>query len=63
MDELKKRIEELLYAINVTKTAFKYCSTPAIKDLYLQNIKYYEEEILLAEMTLAAYNNVKGHDQ
>jgi hypothetical protein len=63
MQELKVRIENLLYAISATETAFRHCSTPYLKDLYLQNIKYYREEILLAEMTLATYTNATSQDQ
>lgn len=63
MAELKKRIEDLHYAISVTKTAFKYCDTPSLKDLYLQNIDYYTSEILIAESRMLAYTNGKLEEQ
>lgn len=63
MNELKKRIKDLYYAIQATETAFRYCSTPSLKDLYLQNIDHYKREIVLAETELLSYTETSIKEQ
>jgi hypothetical protein len=63
VQDLKKRIEDLHFAIRMTQTYFRQCSTPYLKDLYLQNIDYYHAEILIAEGQLLAYTNSSAKDQ
>lgn len=49
---LKERIKDLEYAIIQTQICFDNCDTPSIKDLYLQGIVYYKEELILARSIL-----------
>jgi hypothetical protein len=62
MKELKERLEELYLAVRLTKTAFRNCDTPSLKDLYLANLEYYATEIGIAEYQLLVYTNSSAED-
>ena len=41
----EEELKELKRAVSLTKTWFERCQVPDLKDLYLDNIKNYEERI------------------
>ena len=48
-ERLTQRVKDLKFAITQTKMCYENCSTPALKDMYLNSILYYTKEIERAE--------------
>ena len=42
---LQERVFDYKFAIRMTNTYMRKCSTPAIKDLHIAAVKYYEEKL------------------
>ncbi len=52
LEEAEQRKKDLEYAVRMTSTYLRSCDTPDIRDLHINAIKYYNEQIVASNILI-----------